>query len=255
MMIDTHCHLTDRKFAHDLSAVIARAQAAGIEGMVTIADTMEESREAVALAKIYEHIFCTIGVHPHGARAWVRARDEKILQQYFSHEKVVGIGEIGLDYHYNHSPQDVQRDVFRDQLQLARELSAPAVIHCREAIADLKRILKDTAPEKFVIHCCTERWEDVEELVAEGCFLGFTGIATYPHAEVIRTTIGHCPLTQMLIETDAPYLAPTPHRGKRNEPAFVAEVAKLIAKLKGVSLEEVDQRTTHNAVAFYGLPS
>ncbi|MFA7681434.1 MAG: TatD family hydrolase [Candidatus Peribacteraceae bacterium] len=254
-MIDSHCHLADQKFAQDRDAVINRAVIAGVDRMVTIADSLREGEQCLAIAEKFPQVFCTVGVHPHGARIWVRARDEQLLRQYFSHEKVVGIGEIGLDYHYDHSPRDVQCDVFRVQMELARELSMPAVVHCREAIEDIKKIIRSVQPAKLVLHCCTERWEDVEDLVNDGYLLGFTGIATYPHAEEIRRTIEHCPLEHMLIETDAPYLAPVPHRGKRNEPAFVVEVAKLVADIKGVPFKEVDRTTTQNTVAFYSLPS
>ncbi len=135
---------------------------------------------------------------------------------------------------------------------VARELDLPVVIHNRESIADLKAILQNH-PVKFVLHCCTEKWSDVADLVSAGCMLSFTGIATYPDAADIRETIKNCPLQQMMIETDAPYLTPVPHRGKRNEPAFVTEVAKKIAELKGISLEEVDRVTTENAVRFFAL--
>jgi len=260
-MIDSHCHLADKKFSRDLDQVIKRAKDAGVDRIVTISDTIQESQKSLEIAKKYDNVFCTVGVHPHGARFWDMSRDEQLLRQYFAHEKVVGIGEIGLDYHYPsaalragyHSPRDVQRDVFKAQLELARDLSAPAVIHCREAIEDVKRIMHSVKHNKMVVHCCTEKWKDVQDLVESGVLLGFTGIATYPQAEAILDVIKNCPLEQMMIETDAPYLAPVPHRGKRNEPAFVVEVAKIIADIKEVSIDEVDRVTTQNTVEFYNL--
>ncbi|MBU0767017.1 TatD family hydrolase [Patescibacteria group bacterium] len=253
-MIDSHCHLADRKFTRDLDQILLRAKEAGVEKCVTIADTLKESKQCIEIAEKYPEVFATVGVHPHGSRAWgVGDRDNLILM--LKKDKVVALGEIGLDYHYDNSPRDVQRDVFKIQLELAKELDVPVVVHCRSAIADLKSIIEEVDHKKIVLHCCTEKWEDVEWLVEKGAMIGFTGIATYPKSQEIREVIGNCPLEQIMIETDAPYLAPDPHRGKRNEPAFVVEVAKLIARLKNVSLEEVDKMTTKNTVEFYGLPS
>ena len=256
-MIDSHCHLADRKFSRDLDQVLLRAEEHGVRAMVTISDTINEAEKCLEIAEKYEQIFCTIGVHPHEAKHWSfdRAQNDidRVKTLVLSSDKAKAIGEIGLDYHYDNSPRDVQQEVFRTQLQLAKDLNLPAVIHNRESIEDLKRIISEVGPGSLVVHCCTEKWEDVADLVDQGFLLGFTGIATYPQAEEIRETIQHCPLEQMMIETDAPYLAPVPHRGKRNEPAFVREVAKLVADIKNISLEEVDAVTTENTIRFYGL--
>lgn len=254
-MIDTHCHLADKKFSLDLAEVIARAGERGVTRMVTIADSMHESRKCLELAEKFDQLFCTVGVHPHHAKDWKDTDIKTLRSLVASSPKVRAIGEIGLDYHYDFSPCEVQRHVFTQQLSLAAELKLSAVVHCREAIADVRVALNGMDLRRVVLHCCTETWEDVAELVAQGIRLSFTGIATYPQAEDIRRVIEECPLEQMMVETDAPYLAPVPHRGKRNEPAFVLEVAQLIAKLKGISFEEVDRRTTQNAVAFFALPS
>jgi TatD DNase family protein len=254
-VIDSHCHLADRQFSRDLDAVVRRAEEKGVTRVLCIANSLPESRRCLNLADQFPSVFCTAGVHPHHAKTW-RALDGNALRELVrSSEKVKAIGEIGLDYHYDFSPREVQHKVFRVQLALAKEMAFPIVVHCREAITDVRELLRDMPRERIVLHCCTERWEDVEEFVAEGGFLSFTGIATYPQAEEIRHVIRACPLMQMMIETDAPYLAPVPHRGKRNEPAFVVEVAKLVAKLKGVPVEEVDRVTTQNTVAFFDLPS
>jgi TatD DNase family protein len=185
-----------------------------------------------------------------------------------SSEKAVAIGEIGLDYYYDNSPRDVQRKVFEAQLQIAKDLDVPVVIHSRDApnqssaetdsgsgqaIDDLKKIIDEVDYERIVIHCCTEKWEDVSDLVGRGFILGFTGIATYAKSEHIRNVIKNCPLEQMMIETDSPYLAPEAQRGKRNEPAFVVEVAKLIAEIKGVEYEEVDRVTEKSTMDFYNI--
>lgn len=253
-MIDSHCHLADAKFDADLREVIARAGNVGIDRMVCIADSMQEAEKCLKIAQKYEQVFCSIGVHPHCAAQWQQQDAERIRTMMHSNPKAVAVGEIGLDYHYMHSPKDVQKDVFRQQLLLAKELGKPAVVHCREAIADIKAIIDDVHPPKAVIHCCTERWEYVESLVAAGHFLSFTGIATFPASEEIRRTMRMCPTAQLMIETDSPYLAPARYRGKRNEPAYVVEVATCAAQEKGMTLEEIDCLTTENTVRFFGLP-
>ncbi len=252
-MIDSHCHLADKAFAGDLPEVLLRAEEHGVEAMVTIGDSLEESRRCIELAEVRDQVFCTVGVHPHNAKDWRDGDGQRLRALAQSSPKVKAIGEIGLDYHYDHSPRDVQRRVFREQLAIAKELNIPAVIHCREAIADVRKILEEMWPIACVIHCCTEAWSAVEPLVTRGAFLGFTGIATYPKAEAIRETIASCPMERMLIETDAPYLAPVPHRGKRCEPAFVRDVAACVAGIKHVPLAEVDCITAGNTVAFFHL--
>lgn len=270
-MIDSHCHLTDKQFAEDRDAVIRRAVAAGVVRMVTIADSLEESEQCVSLTEKYEHIFCSIGVHPHNAMKWRMTNDQSLMTTLrglvASSKKVVALGETGLDYHvkpvagsghvarhYDFSPRDAQRQAFQEQLELAKELRLPAVVHCREAVTDVWATVDAVRPEELVLHCCTEKWEDVRRFVDRGYFLSFTGIATYPQSEDVRRTIRMCPLEQMMVETDAPYLAPVPYRGKRNEPAYVMEVAKAIAQMKGVTLEEVDRVTTGNAMRFFHIP-
>lgn len=252
-MIDSHCHLADPKFDADLPLVLKRAEEAEVEQMIVIADSVEEGEKCIRLAEKYEQLFCTIGVHPHNAKDWKPENVDRMTDLVSAHPKIRAIGEIGLDYHYNFSPPELQGPVFASQVALAHRLDLPMVVHCREAVEDVWAIVREYADIRLVLHCCTEKWDDVERFVDNGWMLSFTGIATYANAEVIRDTIRHCPLTSMMIETDAPYLAPVPHRGKRNEPAFVGEVAKLIAKEKGIELTEVDEITTKNAVEFFRL--
>lgn len=252
-MIDSHCHLADPQFADDLDEVLARAKKAGITQMVTIADSLLEAKKCIEIAEKHAHVFATVGVHPHNAKEWKRGDGDALKEMVEHSKKVKAIGEIGLDYHYDHSPRGDQRAVFLEQLTLSRELGLPAVVHCREAIDDVQRIVREVEPLQLVLHCCTEKWEDVEWLVNLGHLLSFTGMATYPKLKEIHDTIRHCPLNRMMIETDAPYLAPVPHRGKRNEPAYVVEVAKAIADIKGVSVEEVEETTTKNAEQFFGI--
>ncbi len=252
-MIDSHCHLADKAFDSDFADVLLRAEEHGISAMVTIADSLSEADECVRLAEEYEQLFCTVGVHPHNAKDWQDGDDQKLRVLVARCPKVKAIGEIGLDYHYDFSPREAQQHAFRAQLALAKELKLPAVIHCREAIDDLCATIAEINPPSFVVHCCTEQWKDVAILVERGGYLGFTGIATFPNATDIRNTIKHCPIEQILLETDAPYLAPAPYRGKRNEPAYVLEVGKLISELKGLSFADVDRITTQNTAAFYRL--
>ncbi|MDD5026356.1 MAG: TatD family hydrolase [Candidatus Peribacteraceae bacterium] len=257
-MIDSHCHLTDQKFAGDIPAILERARNAGVEQIITIADSLEESGQAIVLAEKYAQIFCAVGIHPHHAKQWKDGDEIRLEKIAHSSPKVRAIGEIGLDYHYDFSPRDIQQKVFAIQLQLAVEWQLPVVIHCRNAITDIRHTIEGMDMKKIVLHCCTETWEDVESLVAQGVSLSFTGIATYSQSEEIRHVIHKCPINQMMIETDAPYLPPEALRAKRgravrNEPAFVIDVAQLIAKIKRVDLAEVDRTTTANAMAFFGL--
>jgi len=252
-MIDTHCHLADQAFAKDLDAVILRGRTVGVGRMVTIGDSLEESRACVKIVEKHPDVFCAVGVHPHHAKEWEEGDREQLGAMVAGSEKVRAIGEIGLDYHYDYSPRDAQKRAFEDQLVLAKEINISAVVHNRESLPDLLAIISRVAPPALVLHCCTERWKDVKPLVEKGYMLSFTGMATYPSAGDVRETIKQCPLEQMMLETDAPYLAPVPHRGERNEPAFVMEVAKLVAKIKSLAVEEVDRVTTANAVRFFGL--
>lgn len=251
-MIDSHCHLTDSVFAHDIDEVIERARRANVSPMVTIADSLEESRNAVVLAKKYSDLYCTVGVHPHNASTW-KEGDYAILKVLAGSGKVLGIGEIGLDYHYMNSPKEDQIVAFREQLTLARELGLAAVIHTREAIEDTWEVIQAINHKQIVVHCCSESWEDIERFVNFGSYLSFTGIATFPKSTVIRETIKRCPIERIMIETDAPYLSPQPYRGKRNEPSYVIEVACVVAEVKNLSLKMVDDVTTKNAKSFFGI--
>lgn len=254
-MIDSHCHLADAQFDVDRDAVIRRAAEAGVARMVAIADSLPEGEKCAALAKEYDAVFCTVGVHPHHAKDWKPDDREQLKTMLDGSAKCVAVGEIGLDYHYDFSPRDAQREAFCAQLRLAKERNLPAVVHCREAIADVRTIIEEIDAGPIVLHCCAERWEDVAWVVERGSLLSFTGIATFPKSDVIRETIRRCPIESMMVETDAPYLAPIPHRGKRCEPAHVMDVARFLAGEKGIELEEFDRRTTKTAGAFFGLPT
>lgn len=252
-MIDSHCHLADAKFDADIEAVVTRANAAGVSGMICIADSMAEGEKCRAIAERFACVSWTMGVHPHVAAGFDFAHDPGKIRAALKHPKCKAVGEIGLDYHYMNSPKDVQQRAFEEQLKIAKECDVPAVVHCRDAVEDVWAVINHVKPDKLVVHCCTERWHDVERFVAAGYFLSFTGIATYPKSDVIRDCIAHCPLAQMMIETDSPYLAPVPHRGKRNEPSFVVEVAAIIAKTKNMDLADVITTMDANTVTFFDL--
>ena len=251
-MIDSHCHLADGKFRKDLPDVLARAKEAGVTHEVTIADNLEEASKCRVIAEKYDHIFYTAGVHPHEAKRWDNTYEARI-HEHAKSKKMVAVGEIGLDYHYMNSPRDTQIDVFKKQMSIAKDLTLPIVVHNRESFHDLLPAIDELKPESMVLHCCTEPWEKAKEIVSRGYLLGFTGMATYPKLGFIREVIQECPLEQILIETDAPYLAPQSQRGNRCEPAMVAEVAALVAEIKELPLEEVDRVTAKNTMGFYGI--
>ncbi|MFA5800280.1 MAG: TatD family hydrolase [Candidatus Peribacteraceae bacterium] len=279
-MIDTHCHLTAPQFDADREAVIERGMDAGILKMICVADAIEDIEPCRRLSERHSQIFFTAGAHPHHAKNFSGKEDLDRVREAAKNPKCRAIGEIGLDYHfdklrashYMHGPKEAQKKVFELQLELARELHLPAIVHCRsaphqslgsgtgQAIDDVWAIVSRVRPEKLVLHCCSERWEDVERFVRKGYLLSFTGIVTYPKSSVMRETVRNCPIEQLMLETDAPFLPPEALRAKdgrstRNEPAFVIEVAKAVAAIKGLTVKEVDAKTTENAVEFFSLPS
>jgi len=249
-LIDSHCHLDSEQFNDDREAVIERALAAGVEHMVAIGsgDGPPDLEAGVRLADRYPFIYATIGVHPHDA---ANATDEtyRRLAELTSHPRVVAIGEIGLDYHYDHSPRDIQRDVFVEQMRIARDARMPIVIHTRSAWADTMALLREHwAPSGLsgIMHCFSEGPAEAEEALALGFHISFAGIVTFPKALGIQEAARITPADRLLIETDAPYLAPVPKRGKRNEPAYVVETARKLAELRGVTPDEIAQATTAN---------
>ncbi len=252
-MIDSHCHLADAKFDADIVDVVARANAAGVSRMICIADSMKEGGKCRDISERFDCVTWTMGVHPHVASGFDFARDPDAIRAALKHPKCKAVGEIGLDYHYMNSPKEVQQKAFEVQLSIAKELHVPAVVHCRDAVEDVWAIVNHVKPQKLVIHCCTEKWDDVKRFVDAGYFLSFTGIATYPKSDVIRDCIRRCPLERMMIETDAPYLAPIPHRGKRNEPMFVTEVLATVAKTRGIDTTEAERILDANTAEFFGL--
>ena len=252
MLIDTHTHLDDARYEGDRDAVIARAQDAGVQTFVTIGCDLETSRAAVALAERYPFIYATVGVHPHEVKR-IEERWYAELRQLARHPKVIAYGEIGLDYHYDHSPRETQRTRFREQVRVARDLQLPIVIHTREAQEDTITILREErAPEVGgVFHCFSGDAWLAKDALDLGFYLSFSGVVTFQNATMLRDIVKTVPMDRILIETDCPYLAPVPHRGKRNEPAHVKLVAEKIASIKStekpLSLEEVERITSDNA--------
>jgi TatD DNase family protein len=260
LLFDSHCHLDSPELAKDLAGVLARARAAGVRWMVNIGAGYgpDEAAKAVATAEAHEDVWATIGVHPHDAEKITEDTLDRMTELARNSRKVVAWGEIGLDYHYDHSPREVQRHVFRSQLEIALDLDLPVSLHVREAAVDTMVILRDFKAEagdhlRGVWHCFTEEPEYALEAIDLGFYVSIPGIVTFGKADNVRRAAVALPLDRLLIETDSPYLAPIPHRGKTNEPAFVVETAKKIAELKGVSFEEVARATAANARAAYEL--
>lgn len=242
-LVDTHCHLDDQKFDADRAQVIERALAAGVELMMAIG-TGGELDVAIQQAERYPFIYATIGVHPHDA---AKATPDTFarLRDLASHPKVLAVGEIGLDYHYDFSPRDVQRSVFERQLEIASEFHKPIVIHTREAWEDT--LAQVTAlPHGGIMHCFTGDAAQARQALNLGFHLSFGGVLTFPKAESLREAARITPEDRLLVETDCPYLAPVPHRGKRNEPAFVVATARRLAEVRGATPEAIAECTTRN---------
>ncbi len=254
MLIDTHAHLEMREFNDDREDVIKRAREAGVEYIVTIGTTIESSRDAVLLADKYDFIYAAIGIHPHEVRDILHPAYE-IIRHFAQHKKVVAYGEIGLDYHYEHSSRTDQKRKFRDMLREARELDLPVIIHDRDAHEDTMQILSEEwSPDLGgVMHCFSGDAAMAERLIEMGFSLSIAGPVTFPKAEALREVVRQIPIEHLLIETDSPYLAPQPVRGKRNEPAFVRHTAEAIAKIKGLSFDDVARITSFNAMQLFGI--
>jgi TatD DNase family protein len=246
-LVDSHCHLDDEKFAGDRESVIERALAAGVERLMAIGTGggPPDLAAGVRLADAYPFIFATVGVHPHDA---AKATDETFdrLKDLLSHSKTLALGEIGLDYHYDFSPREVQREVFARQLEMAGGAGKPVVIHTREAWEDTMKMLRERYHGEGIFHCFTGGPEEAREALDFGFHLSFGGVLTFPKAEPVREAARLTPPEKLLVETDSPYLAPVPHRGKRNEPAFLVATARKLAEVRGISEDELAGVTTRN---------
>ena len=243
MLVDSHCHLDFAK-EEDRAGIIARARGAGVRTLLTISTKLNEFPGVRAIAESDPDIWCSVGVHPHEAE--VEPAAAEALVALTQHPKVVAIGETGLDFYYEHSPRERQAQVFRSHLAAARETGLPVIVHTRDADPETIAILEEERPQAGVIHCFSTGRELAERAVALGFYISISGIATFKNARGLRDIIRDLPLERLLVETDAPYLAPVPMRGKTNEPAFVVHTAALVAQLKGVTQEELARITTAN---------
>lgn len=251
MLVDSHCHLGDEAYRHDLAEVLQRAGEAGVGRIVVIGESVEAADRALTLADSNPRLLATAGVHPHVANTWTDG-SATWLARRLQHPRVVAVGEMGLDYHYDHSPRDQQRAAFEAQLELARAAGKPAVIHAREADADVAAILGNHPGVRAILHS----WSSGDELLQAGLaldhYFSFSGMVTFRNWAG-QQALAQVPRDRLLIETDGPYLAPAPNRGKRNEPAFVVLVAKRIAEVLQLSFEEVERVTTENAERVFRL--
>ncbi len=248
MLIDSHCHLDFPDFEAELDAVVGRAKAVGVARMVTISTRVKRHGDLIAIAERFPDVYCSVGTHPHHAHEELDIGTAELVERT-RHPKVVALGEAGLDYHYDNSPRDAQEQGFRAHIAAARDTQLPLVIHAREADADVAKILaEETGKGAFpaVLHCFTGGRDLAMAAVDLGLYISFTGILTFKSSQNLRDIARDLPAERILVETDSPYLAPLPHRGKRNEPAFVIETARMLAETRGVSPEEIARQTTDN---------
>jgi len=252
MFFDTHAHLDDEAFDQDRDEIIASLSDFAVTRVLNASSDMASSERTIALCDKYDFIYGAVGVHPHDAEN-MKDSDFDTLRNMVKNPKICAIGEIGLDYYYDHSPRDVQKARFKDQLYLARELNLPVIIHDRDAHEDCLNILRDFTDLKVVYHCYSGSLEYAKILISLGFYLSFTGAATFKHAKAAPSVIEWMPLDKIMIETDCPYLAPVPHRGKRNFPGYVPLVAEKIAELRGISVNEVANITFKNGCEFFNI--
>ncbi len=253
MLVDSHCHLDYLAKDGDLEDVVERARAAGVGRMLTISTKLSEFEGVRAIAERYDEVFCSVGVHPHEAGGEGQGTPDRLVE-LAAHPKVVGIGETGLDYYYEHSPREQQRESFRAHIRAARETGLPLIVHSRDADEDTVAVLREGQEEGAftgVIHCFTAGPGLAKAALDMGLYISIAGIVTFKKADELRATVAEVPLERLLVETDAPYLAPVPVRGKRNEPAFVAHTAAALAELKGVETDELTRVTGENFLTLF----
>ncbi len=248
MLIDSHCHLDFPELAGDEAAVLARARTAGVSGMLTIGTRLDQFERVRAIAERHDNVWCSVGVHPHEAKEEGQRTPDRLVEAAH-HPKVVGIGETGLDFYYEHSPREEQAESFRAHIAASRQTGLPLIVHTRDADAETGDILENEyAKGAFpgLIHCFSSGPDVARRALALGLYISISGIVTFKAAESLRTIVRDIPLDRLLVETDAPYLAPVPKRGKTNEPAFVAHTAAKVAELKGIGIAELEAATTDN---------
>jgi len=249
VLVDAHCHLGDAAFEADLDAVLVRARAAGVAHVMVVGGSLAESERAATLARTHAGLSATAGIHPHEARHW-SADTAARLRDLLALPEVVAVGETGLDYHYDHSPRDAQRRAFEAQLELGAELGRPVVVHARDADDDVAALLAGARTD-VVLHSFSAGGRVFEAGMQIEAYFSFSGMITFK-SWTMTDRLTACPPNRLLVETDAPYLAPVPHRGRRNEPAFVRAVAEALARSRGEPVERIAQRTTDNACRLFG---
>lgn len=255
-MIDTHCHLADEVFAGDLRAVVERATAAGVGGALCIlaADDAAEAAQAPVVRAAWPAVRFSAGIHPHRAGAWQGRLDEarRVVEQAVVDHAAIAVGEIGLDYHYDLAARDVQREVFALQVDLAVATGRPVVIHARESIDDTVAVLRDGGPAvRGVMHCFTGTVAEARQALDLGLYISLSGILTFPRSAELRDVAAFVPLDRLLVETDAPFLAPIPHRGRRNEPAWVVETARVLAGIRSLPVADLEAHLAANTAALF----
>ena len=248
LLVDSHCHLNYPQLA-DTAAVLARAKAAGVGVLQTISTKRSDFAEVKALAEAHPEIYCSIGVHPHEAEPHEDISEAELLEAA-NHPRVIGIGETGLDFYYEHSPREIQTELFRRHIRVARQLDLPVIVHSRDADEETVAVLKEEhelgGPFRFLIHCFSTTKYLSDNAVKLGGYISLSGILTFRKADVLREAVASVPLEHLLVETDSPYLAPEPHRGQSCEPAYTALTAKKLAEIKGLSVEALAAATTDN---------
>ncbi|MER9227709.1 TatD family hydrolase [Mesorhizobium sp. M0437] len=253
MLVDSHCHLDFPDFAEERAAIVARALAAGIGRMVTISTRVKRFNQVLEIAETFDEVYCSVGTHPHNAAEELDVTVDDLVR-LSAHRKVVAIGEAGLDYFYDHAPRDAQAQGFRTHIAAARVTGLPLVIHSRDADDDMANILEEETGKgafPFILHCFSSGRRLAEIGVALGGYVSFSGILTFKNSAELRAVAADVPRDRLLVETDAPYLAPIPFRGKRNEPAYVAHTAKVLAETIGVSDAEIADITTDNFIRLF----
>jgi len=255
-LIDTHCHLTFKQLADDVDQVIARSIAAGVTSWITVGTDPGHNQKAIELARKYDNMYATVGIHPHDAKD-VTGQAIRQLHALAQNKKVVAIGETGLDFHYDHSPRDKQAEVFKSHLQLASELALPVIIHSRESFDETMKILQQSVPDlkKVVFHCFSGSPEQARDVLDRGFYISFTGVVTFKNADSIRRAAEIVPLDRLMLETDCPYMSPEPMRKQRiNEPALMVHTAKFLADLKGMDLPDFTAAVTATSKSFFNIP-
>lgn len=252
MLYDSHAHYDDSQFDSDRDAVITAAHNGGITYINNIASDIESSRKSIALAEKYDFVYASVGVHPSDVGG-MTAEDIDTLRNLAQHKKVVAIGEIGLDYHYDDTSEEDQKTWLPPQIELAHELNLPVIIHDRESCGECMRILKEHKVSNGVIHCFSGSAETAKEFLKMGLHISFTGVITFKNARRALEALKVIPMDRLMIETDCPYMAPEPFRGRRNHSGYVYRVAEKIAEIKGLTFEEVAEITTNNAIKFFGI--